>query len=57
MIVGLKKADNEEAFLITPPKKLYAVLLRPSLSFLSKNLFFLPCQREMCAWQPLPVKF
>ena len=46
---GPYQNDHEDAFLITPPKKLYAILLKPRLSFLSKNLFFLPRQTEICA--------
>ena len=54
---GLKNPDKYSAFFMTPPKKLYAVLLNPRLSELSKNIFFFPFQTEICAWHPLPVKY
>ena len=52
----MKNADKACAFLIIPPKKLYAILLKPKVSFLSKKTLVFPFQTETCAWQPLPVK-
>ena len=49
LIDGKKKADRAWVLFITPPKKLYANLLKPSVSFLSKNLLSLPFQTETCA--------